>query len=140
MTKDVRIINIEEGKITAGCDRNACEGCKSSLFCRGINSEFEVFNPHKLELEKGDEVTIDMPPGKTIFASVMSLIFPLACFFLAMLAGYFITPDNELLQLLCAVVGLAAGFLISSVYFRFTRVKYTPVITDKIETDKDSDL
>ena len=57
-----------------------------------------------------------------------------------MLAGYFITPDNELLQLLCAVIGLAAGFLISSVYFRFTRVKYTPVITDKIETDKNSDL
>lgn len=140
MTKDVRILNIEDGKITAGCDTSACEGCKSSLFCRGKNSEFEVFNPDMLEISKGDEVTIDMPPGKTVLASLMSLIFPLACFFLGMLAGFFITAENELIQLLCAVAGLAAGFLISAIYFRFTRIKYTPVITAMREKVKNGDL
>ena len=140
MTKDVRILNIEDGKITTGCDTSACEGCKSSLFCRGKNSEFEVFNPDMLEISKGDEVTIDMPPGKTVLASLMSLIFPLACFFLGMLAGFFITTENELIQLLCAVAGLAAGFLISAIYFRFTRIKYTPVITAMREKVKNGDL
>ena len=82
MTKVVKIIRIEKTRIIAGCDKSACEGCKSSVFCRGQNSEFEVLNPHDLKLEAGDDVIISMPAGRTVFASAMSLAFPLLCFFL----------------------------------------------------------
>lgn len=132
MTKEVKILEVGDSRITAGCDRNACEGCKSSTFCRGKNSEFEVLNPHGLRLEKGDEVQIAMPAGRTVFASAMSLIFPLLCFFTGMLLAYSSFPQNEILQLLSAIAGLAAGFGISALYFHFTKGRYTPTVEKKL--------
>ena len=133
MTRQVTILEVDEGSIRAGCDRSACEGCKGSLFCRGQNSEFEVANPKAISVDKGDKVVIDMPAGRTILASAMSLVFPLACFLAGMLAAFAYDPDRELVQLACGVAGLAAGFALSSLYFHFTKRKYTPTIDRKLE-------
>ncbi len=133
MKKEVKIIDTANGKIIAGCDKTACEGCKSSLFCRGKNSEFEVFNPENIEIKDGDEVIIDLPSGRTILASAMSLIFPLICFFAGMLVTYFIIPGNELAQLAGGIILLAVGFGISALYFRFAKKKFTPSIREKAE-------
>lgn len=133
MTRVVTILSVDKGGIKAGCDRSACEGCKGSLFCRGRNSEFEVANPKGIALETGDVVEIDMPAGRTILASAMSLVFPLCCFLVGMLAAFAAAPERELLQLGCGMAGLAIGFAISSVYFHFTKKKYTPTIDRKME-------
>ena len=132
MTKVVKIIRIEKTRIIAGCDKSACEGCKSSVFCRGQNSEFEVLNPHDLKLEAGDDVIISMPAGRTVFASAMSLAFPLLCFFLGLVGAGFIFPGKEIKQLIAAIVTLAAGFLISALYFRLTNGKYIPAVEAKV--------
>lgn len=133
MTKEVKIISVDKGHITAGCDRNACEGCKGSLFCKGRNSEFEVLNPNNLSVEDGDSVEISMPAGRTIFATAMSLAFPLLCFLFGMVAAYLASSEREIMQLLCGVAGLAFGFIISSIYFHFTKKKYTPSIERKTD-------
>lgn len=133
MTKIVKIIRIEKNMILAGCDKSACEGCKSSVFCRGQNSEFEVLNPHDLKLEAGDDVIISMPAGRTVFASAMSLAFPLLCFFLGLVGAGFIFPGREIKQLIAAIITLAAGFLISALYFRLTKGKYIPAVEAKAE-------
>ena len=133
MRKEVTIQQSKDGIITAGCDKGACEGCKGSLFCRGQNSEFEVANPKAISVDKGDRVVIDMPAGRTILASAMSLVFPLACFLAGMLAAFAYDPDRELVQLACGVAGLAVGFALSSLYFHFTKRKYTPTIDRKLE-------
>lgn len=133
MRKEVKVVSSEGGKITAGCDKNACEGCKSSLFCRGKNIEFEVLNPKGIEVEPGDDIVIDMPPGKTVFATFMSLGSPLVFFFLGLIAGYFAFPGSEPAQLACAVAGLLVGFAISFVYFRLTKSKYTPTVEDRCD-------
>lgn len=136
MKKEVHILSSENGVLMAGCDQNACEGCKSSLFCRGKATEFEVANPEGIDVTKGDDVVIDMPSGRTIAASLMSLAFPLACFFIGLATCFFLIPGNEPLQLLGGFIGLAAGFLISAAYFRITRKHYTPVVERKVMHDE----
>ena len=50
-----------------------------------------------------------------------------------MLAAFAYNPARELVQLACGVAGLAAGFALSSLYFHFTKRKYTPTIDRKLE-------
>ena len=50
-----------------------------------------------------------------------------------MLAAFAYDPDRELVQLACGVAGLAVGFALSSLYFHFTKRKYTPTIDRKLE-------
>ena len=137
MKKEVHILSSKDGVLMAGCDQSACEGCKSSLFCRGKATEFEVANPVGVDVAEGDDVVIDMPSGRTVAASLMSLAFPLACFFIGLVACFFWIPGNEPLQLLGGFIGLAAGFLISALYFRVTRKRYTPVVERKVRHDEE---
>ncbi|MGN0907078.1 MAG: SoxR reducing system RseC family protein [Bullifex sp.] len=131
MKKEVTVYKDEKGSLIASCDRNACEGCKSSLFCRTKNYSFQVENPEKIKVEEGDTVVIDMPAGKTVLSSFMSLFLPLICFFLGMAAGAFLLHGSEIIQFALALSGLAIGFLISYIYFRITGRKFTPEIIEK---------
>ena len=128
MKKEVTVYKDEKGELIASCDRSACEGCKSSLFCRTKNYSFPVENPSGVEVKEGDKVIIDMPSGRTVLSSFMSLFFPLICFFLGMAAGAFLLHGNEVIQFSLALLGLAVGFLIAFIYFRVSGRKFTPEI------------
>ena len=128
MKKEVTVYKDEKGELIASCDRSACEGCKSSLFCRTKNYSFPVENPNGVEVKEGEKVIIDMPSGRTVLSSFMSLFFPLICFFLGMAAGAFLLHGNEVIQFSLALLGLAVGFLISFIYFRVSGRKFTPEI------------
>lgn len=127
MTQEAKILEIKNEKITAGCDKKMCDGCKSSMFCRNTNNSFEVQNPEGMEVHKGDTVILEMNSGRTVVSTLMSLAVPLVCFFLGMVAGYLL-HFGELLQFAFGGAGLAVGFAISGLYFHFTKKKYMPEI------------
>lgn len=132
MIKQVQIISVDKDRITAGCDRAACEGCKSSAFCRKQNTEFEVLNTQNLELKTGDSVEILMPAGRTVFATAMSLLFPLLCFLAALIITSQFFTENELVQLAAAALALLLGFSVSAIYFRLTKRSYMPDVQRKV--------
>lgn len=130
MRKEVTIQQNEDGTITAGCDRNACEGCKGSFFCTSKKTTFEVLNPEHIELKAGDKAEIDMPSSKTLFSVFMSLGLPLIMF----LPGYFIASlfsESDGIRLIGAIIGVAIGFAIAAVYFHFRKREYIPRIIRK---------
>ena len=132
MRQTVTIQENKDGRITAGCDRTACEGCKGSFFCISKKAEFQVLNPEGIPLEKGDQAEIDLPSGKTLFTVFMSLGLPLLMF----LPGYFIgtlLSDSQGIIFLSAIAGVALGFLISAIFFRVRRSRYIPVVTGRKE-------
>lgn len=128
-------VTIEEKKgerIIAGCDKSLCDGCKASFFCTSKKASFGVLNPDEIPLEKGDQAIIDMPPRKTLFTIFMSLGFPLIMFIPGYLIGKTIS-ESQGVQLLTSLAGVAVGFIISAVFFRLNKKKYTPVIVEKKE-------
>ena len=128
-------VTIEEKKgerIIAGCDKSLCDGCKASFFCTSKKASFDVLNPDEIPLEKGDQAIIDMPPRKTLFTIFMSLSFPLIRFIPGYLIGKAIS-ESQGVQLLTSLAGVAVGFIISAVFFRLNKKKYTPVIVEKKE-------
>lgn len=130
MRKEVTIQQNEDGTITAGCDRNACEGCKGSFFCTSKKTTFEVLNPENIELKAGDKAEIDMPSSKTLFSVFISLGLPLIMF----LPGYFIASlfsESDGIRLIGAIIGVAIGFAIAAVYFHFRKREYIPRIIRK---------
>ena len=134
MRQTVTIQENKDGKLVAGCDKSACEGCKGSFFCTSKNSTFTVDNPSGIVLSKGDKAVIELPPRKTLFSVFMSLGFPLLMF----LPGYFIASiftDSQGYLFLASIAGVAVGFIISAIYFRARKVKYTPVVIDKGENE-----
>ena len=133
MKKEVTVHKTNDGNIMVSCDKNACEGCKSSLFCRGKNYEFIVENPDNIKLKDGDKALIDMPTGRTILSSFMSLFFPLICFFIPLFVSAAFFTSNEVYQFVSALVGLAIGFLISCVYFKLRKKEFLPTIIEKKE-------
>ena len=133
MKKEVTVHKGNEGELLASCDRNACEGCKSSLFCKSKEYSFEVKNPSKIPLEDGDKAIIDMPTGRTILSSFMSLFFPLICFFFPLFISAAFFTDNEVFQFISALVGLAIGFFISFIFFKIQKKYFEPTILEKKE-------
>lgn len=133
MKKEVTVHKTNDGNLIASCDKNACEGCKSSLFCRGKDYQFNVDNPDNINLNDGDKALIDMPTGRTILSSFMSLFFPLICFFIPLFVSAAFFTSNEVYQFLSALVGLAIGFLISCVYFKLRKKEFLPTIIEKKE-------
>ncbi len=131
MKQEVTIRNIEEGKITAGCDKRACEGCKGSFFCRSTDSIFEVLNKSGEELAVGDKVEIEMETKKTIVATLISLALPLASLIIGVLIP-FLAGASEPIQFLGGAIGLFLGFLIGFLYFRYTRKSYLPEVQEKL--------
>lgn len=134
MKQIVTIQENKDGRIIAGCDKSQCDGCRGSFFCTSKKSDFQVLNPENITLNPGDKAEIEMEPKKTLFTVFMSLAFPLLMF----LPGYFtasLFTENEAVLLLSSLLGVALGFIISALYFRFTKKKYLPVVTEKKEEE-----
>ena len=129
MRQEAKILEIKKDKITAGCDKKMCEGCKSNFFCRNTNNTFEVQKPVNIEVKKGDTVILEMNPRKTVLSTLMSLALPLLFFFLGMVIGYLL-HYNEGVQFAFGALGLVIGFSIAGIYFHFTKKKYMPEIKD----------
>ncbi|MBR1938519.1 MAG: SoxR reducing system RseC family protein [Spirochaetales bacterium] len=131
MKQEVTIRNIEDGKITAGCDKRACEGCKGSFFCRSTDSIFEILNKTEEELQVGDKVRVDMDSKKTVIATLISLALPLSLLIIGMITGYYLKL-SEPMQFLFGAVGLFIGFLFGYLYFRYTKKSYLPEVEEKL--------
>jgi positive regulator of sigma E activity len=121
-------VNFETGEVTVGCSSSACEGCHAGLFCNSKGQTFQVKNPNGLEIKKGDYVRIFLPPGKTIFSSVLLFALPLALF----PVFYLIMPSsNEILRAVVGLGGSALGFLIAYLFFRKKKESLMPFIESK---------
>lgn len=130
MKQTVTVLKTDGEKITAGCDKSACEGCKNSIFCRKTDNIFEVLNEKGEEVEAGDKIIIDLPTGKSLFSTFMSLVLPLLCFFAGLFASY-VLGYSEIMQFVFALAALAIGFLISFLYFKLTKKSYFPTLESK---------
>ncbi|MCR5732155.1 MAG: SoxR reducing system RseC family protein [Sphaerochaetaceae bacterium] len=131
MKQEVTIRKIEDGHITAGCDKRACEGCKGSFFCKSTDSIFEILNKTEEELNVGDKVKVNLDSKKTVFATLISLALPLSLLIGGMVLGY-VLKLSEPLQFLLGAIGLAIGFLFGYFYFRYTKKSYLPEVEEKL--------
>ena len=132
MKQTVTIQENKDGRITAGCDRSLCEGCKASFFCTSRKSSFTVINPQDIPLEKGDHALVDMPPKKTLFTVFMSLGLPLIMFIPGYIVGTLIS-GNQAVHLIASLAGVALGFMISALFFHRRKDEYSPVVIAKEE-------
>ena len=123
--------NLNRFKYSGSVIGKSCEGCKCSLFCRSKEYSFEVKNPSNINVDSGDKVLIEMPTGRTILSSFMSLFFPLICFFIPLFVSAAFFTANEIYQFLSALIGLAVGFLISFIYFKRRKKYFEPTIIEK---------
>lgn len=130
MKKEVTVLEKEDGKIFVGCDRNACEGCKGSIFCQRKDTKIELKDGPSIPLEVGEKVILDLPSGKTIFSVFMSLGFPLLMFpVLYFIASFFTT--SEVTLFFSGITGVVVGFIISAVFFHFKKGEYEPKLIGK---------
>ncbi|MBO4837735.1 MAG: SoxR reducing system RseC family protein [Clostridia bacterium] len=86
---------------------DACEGCKGCA--KGLVPQRELLTVFG-QAEVGDQVDVRMPEARTLKATLMAYAVPL----LAMLAGLavgFMLNCGDLVSLLLALGGLAAGYL-----------------------------
>lgn len=132
MKQTVNVFENKGSEVLVGCDKSACEGCKSSMFCSKSDNIFEALNPDNVDLKKGDKAVIEMPGGKTVVSILLSLGLPLAMFF----PGYFIGRNfssNEIIMFLFGVLFMGLGFCIAGIYFKCKKKKYTPIVIRKEE-------
>ncbi len=134
MKQTVTISEKTKDIIMVTCDKSACENCKGNFFCSSKKAEFEVNNPEHIAVKKGDKVQINIPAGKTIFTSFISFGIPLIFFFVGLIIGCFLWPQNQLGQFGLGVAFLILAFVINAIYFRIYRKKYCPEI-DKVVND-----
>ena len=130
MKKEVTVLEKENGKILVVCDRNACEGCKGSIFCQRKDTRIELKDEGKVNCEVGEKVVLDLPGGKTIFSVFMSLGLPLLMFPVFYFIASFFT-DSEAKLFLASIGGVALGFIISAVFFHFKKGDYEPRLIGK---------
>ena len=130
MRKEVTVLEKEDGKIYVGCDREACEGCKGSIFCQRKETKIEIKDDNKIPLEVGEKVILDLPSGKTIFSVFMSLGFPLLMFPLFYFIASFFTK-KEVTLFFFGIGGVIIGFIISGLFFHFKKGEYEPKLIGK---------
>lgn len=104
-TAFVKTIN-DDGTVLVGCSTDACNGCKAEAFCNNKNDNtFLARNDNNIKLTEGQLVTLFLPPGKTIFSTVMVFGFPLVLFPIGYVLMKHFTSCNEII---CALGGFAA--------------------------------
>lgn len=130
MKKEVTVLEKENGKIYVGCDRNACEGCKGSIFCQRKDTRIELNEDKNIDVKVGEKVMLDLPSGKTIFSVFMSLGLPLLMFPLFYFIASFFT-SSEVKLFFSGIGGVCIGFLISAVFFHFKKGEYEPKLIGK---------
>lgn len=131
MTQLVSVVSVKDGVVRVGCSSSACSGCHSETFCRKKDSTYEVNNSGKIDVREGDLVEVEIPEGRAVFSVLMSLLFPLLMF----IPGYFIgkaLSDSEVVMALSGLLSIGLGFLISYLFFRGKREKYSPYIIRKL--------
>lgn len=134
MDNIVTVTDVSKDDIMVSCSGTKCEGCHSGMFCKNKGSSFNVTNPENLDIHKGDVVMLDIPAKSSIIASFMTLGVPLICFFAGMVIAY-LCGQAEYMQFVFAIAGLAVGFLISYVFFRIHKLRYTPSIKEKVDNE-----
>ena len=130
MKKEVTVLEKADGKIYVGCDRNACEGCKGSIFCQRKDTKIELKDDPNVKAEVGEKVLLDLPSGKTIFSVFMSLGLPLLMFPIFYFVASFFTA-NEVSLFFSGIIGVAIGFIISAIFFHFKKGDYEPKLIGK---------
>lgn len=131
MTEQGKITDINGEEIILSCSSlsGGCKSCSGNSFCSTNGKVFSAFNGENISLKSGDTVEIYLPPGQTIFAGFMVLIFPLLSFIVFYVAGSRLFNGNEGMGVLSGILGLAAGFYITYWYNKISKQKNTPQIT-----------
>jgi len=133
---------VDKNIITIICgNTDHCKTCPASkFFCKASEKgkEFKALNADNLDIREGDNVEIFISPSKTIGYSFSILIFPLIMFIIA----FFITAKltntlSDGIKILGGFAGLVLGFAMAFLYSAFTRKQQYPVITKKIDFDKE---
>jgi sigma-E factor negative regulatory protein RseC len=134
MTEQGRITDINGEEIILSCSSltGGCKSCSGNSFCSTNGKVFSALNGKNIDLKSGDTVEIYLPPGQTIFAGFMVLIFPLLSFIVFYITGSWLFNGSEGLGVLSGVLGLAAGFGITYMYNKISKKKNTPQITKLI--------
>ncbi|MCK5673268.1 MAG: SoxR reducing system RseC family protein [Spirochaetales bacterium] len=135
MTEQGKITDITGEEIILSCSSltGGCKSCSGNSFCSTNGKVFSALNGENINLKSGDTVEIYLPPGQTIFAGFMVLIFPLLSFIVFYVAGSWLFNGSEGLGVLSGVLGLAAGFGITFQYNKISKQKNTPQITKLIK-------
>ncbi|MCK5153155.1 MAG: SoxR reducing system RseC family protein [Spirochaetales bacterium] len=136
MTEQGKITDINGEEIILSCSSlsGGCKSCSGNSFCSTNGKVFSALNGENINLKSGDTVEIYLPPGQTIFAGFMVLIFPLLSFILFFAAGSWLFNGSEGLGILSGLAGLAAGFYITYKYNQISKQKNTPQITKLISS------
>lgn len=116
------------------CEANeGCKACGSAGSCSVEGKEFSARFEPDVNLSPGDTVEIFLPPGRTMMAGFMVLIFPLMTFIGGFLVVGAILPEaTEGVKSVAGLVGLGLGFLTSWIYSRVGKDKYVPRVTRRI--------
>ncbi len=134
MLEQVTVEKIDAEGVHVGCDASACGSCKGSFFCNNKHKTFIATNPNRVVVHAGDTVELYLHPGKTIFGSFLTLIFPLILFPAGYyLAGLLMHDPSEVVRMLVGVGGIAIGFLIAWLFFRKRQESYTPQIVRVVQ-------
>ena len=128
----IKDINGEEIILSCSSLSGGCKNCSGNSFCSTNGKIFSAINEKKIDLNSGDTVEIYLPPGRTVFAGFMVLIFPLISFIAFYGLSTAIFGRNEGIGVISGVLGLTAGFAITFYYNKVSKRKNTPRITKLI--------
>jgi len=104
--------------------KNECSNCSAKEGCRIFDKKCESLLEagYSGEIKEGDKVLVNIKPAQKIFASAVIFLFPLVFMFLFyFIAGIFI--KNEIIQILSALTGLIASFILTTFIFKSKYVK-----------------
>ena len=119
MFEKVQITKIEENQVeVVPLITDACINCNKGS-CGKRGTPFYVVNPKKVEIKIGDVVLLKNSLVFQIFQAAFSLVLPV----LAAIAGYFLMPEKESLQ----VLGILLGFGITAAIVTITSRFFPPV-------------
>ncbi len=137
MTEQGKITDINGEEIILSCSSlsGGCQKCKASSFCSTDGKIFSALNGENIDLKSGDTVEIYLPPGQTIFAGFMVLIFPLLSFIAFFVTGSRVFNGSEGLGVVSGIIGLGVGFYITFKYNQISKKKNTPQITRLLHKD-----
>ena len=124
MFEKVQVTKIEENQVeVVPLITDACINCNKGS-CGKRGTPFYVVNPKKIDIKIGDVVSLKNSLGYQIFQAMFSLLLPV----LAAVAGYFLMPKKESLQ----VLGILVGFGLAAVIVTITS-RYLPPVKSQIE-------
>lgn len=115
MFEKVQITKIEESQIeVVPLITDACINCNKGS-CGKRGNPFYVVNPKNVEIKIGDIVILKNSLGFQLFQACFSLLLPI----FAAVAGYFVMPKKEGLQVLGILLGFGITAIIVTIVSRF---------------------